>query len=511
MSRAPRPKNPYIGLAVLMLAVLLISIDATVLSFALPALSADLDPTGVELLWIVDSYGFAIAGLLLTMGTLGDHIGRRRVLLVGAALFGAASATAAFSTSVPQLIAARVLLGIGGAALMPPTLSLIRTLFPNSQKRARAIAVWAATFSVGAATGPIIGGALLEHFHWGAVFLINLPVVALLLVGGRLLLPESRNPNPGRFDIPGGVLSVTAIVPGVYAIKSVAEVGGFTLQAAAALAFSVVATTTFIWRLKTAKDPLLDINLFSNRDFSAIVVVNGLSMFILIGLLFVLSQFLQGAAGLSPLEAGLLLLPGLVASALASLAAGHLVGRFHPGRVVAFGMALAGVGSLLFAFAGADKPWLVGAAFAVLEIGLGIVDPVTTDAIVGSVAPEKSGAASSISEVGYELGGAFGTAVLGSVLVAIYAGNLTRWLADSKAPAGVDATPATHTIGAARDLAEQVGGSFGNQLLAVAQDSFVAAASVTGILAAVVSFGAAALALTVRRRPAVIAEKVRVG
>lgn len=501
MPPASRRTNPYLGLAVLMLAVLLISIDATVLSFALPALSADLDPTGVELLWIVDSYGFTIAGLLITMGTLGDHIGRRRVLLAGAVVFGVASALAAFSTTVGQLIAARVLLGVGGATLMPSTLSLIRTLFPDDRERARAIAVWAAMFSVGSAAGPLVGGAILEHFHWGAVFLINLPVVGLLLIGGWLLLPESRNPDPGRFDIPGAAFSVVSIVPGVYAVKSVAESGGVNLGAVAALLVATAATAAFVWRLRTAEYPLFDLRLFRDRVFSVIVVVNALSMFILIGLLFVLSQFLQGASGISPLQAGLLLLPGLAASAVASLGVGAAAGRFRPRSLVAFGMVLAGIGSLAFAFTRADQPWLVAVAFSVMGIGLGIVDPVTNDIIVGSAPPESTGAASAISEVGYELGGAFGTAVLGSVLVAIYSGELTRWLAKTASPPGVDATPATHTIGAARDIAAKVGGPFGSELLTVARDSFVHAAGVTGILASITAFGAAVLVITVRPRP----------
>lgn len=500
MPASQRRVYPHTGLAVLMLAVLLISIDATVLSFALPALSADLDPTGVELLWIVDSYGFAIAGLLITMGTLGDQIGRRRVLLAGALVFGGASALAAFSGSVPQLVLARVLLGVGGATLMPSTLSLIRTLFPDARRRARAIAVWAAMFSVGSAAGPIIGGALLEHFHWGSVFLINLPVVAVLVLGGLVFLPESRNPEPGRFDVPGAALSVVSIVPGVWAVKSVAESGGLSVQAVIAFLVATLAAVAFFWQMRTAASPLLDLALFGNRDFRVIVVVNALSMFMLIGLLFVLSQFLQGASGISPLQAGLLLLPGLVGSAIASLGVGFFATRFRPGRVVALGMALSGVGAGLFAIAEASQPWLVALAFAILGIGLGIVDPVTNDIIVGSVPPERTGAASAISEVGYELGGAMGTAVLGSVLVAIYSRDIISWLAGNDAPTGVDVTPATHTIGAARDLAESLGGRFGGQLLSVAQDSFVHAAGVTGVMSALIAFAAAALVFGVDGR-----------
>lgn len=493
--------HPALGLTVLMLAVLLISIDATVLSFALPALSADLDPTGVELLWIVDSYGFAIAGLLITMGTLGDHIGRRRVLLAGTVVFGAASAMAAFSGSVQELIAARVLLGVGGATLMPSTLSLIRTLYPDDRERARAIAIWAAMFAVGSAAGPIVGGALLEHFHWGSVFLINLPVVTILLLGGWLFLPESRNPNPGRFDVPGAALSVVSIVPGVWAVKSVAESGALTGQIILALLVATAATGAFIWRMRTAAHPLIDLSLFANRDFSVIVIVNGLSMFMLIGLLFVLSQFLQGASGISPLRAGILLLPGLVASAVASLAVGFFATRFRPGRVVALGMTLAGIGAGVFAFAEATQPWLVALSFMILGMGLGIVDPVTNDIIVSSVPAERTGAASAISEVGYELGGAFGTAVLGSVLVAIYSGDVARWLAGTEVPERLDVTPATHTIGAARELAEDIGGAFGGELLDVASNAFVHASGITGILSALTAFLAAALVFGVGSRP----------
>ncbi|WP_308010446.1 MFS transporter [Blastococcus sp. LR1] len=228
------PLRRWSALAVLALPVLLISVDMTVLGFAVPALSADLGPTSTELLWIVDIYSFLLAGLLVLMGNLGDRIGRRRLLIAGAIAFGLASALAAFATSPEMLIAARALLGLGGATLMPSTLALLRSVFPDDRERRLAIAIWAAAFSGGAAVGPIIGGVLLERFWWGSVFLVNAPVMVLLVIGALVLLPESRNPLPGPFGVPSGLLSIAGVLPVVYALKTVAKDGP---SATAALAW----------------------------------------------------------------------------------------------------------------------------------------------------------------------------------------------------------------------------------------------------------------------------------
>lgn len=292
-------RSPALALAALVLPVLLISIDMTVLGAALPVLAEDLDPGAAEQLWIVDAYSFVLAGLLVTMGTLGDRIGRRRLLMWGAAAFGIASVLAAFAPTAGTLVVARALLGLGGATLMPSTFSLIKTTFPEPRRRATAVAVWSAAFSGGAAAGPVVAGVLLEHFWWGSVFLINVPVIVLLLVVGPLVLPESRDPHPGPFDLTSAALSLVAMFPLVSALKTVATEGP-TVGAALSAAVGVAAGTLFVRRQRRLAHPLLDLGLFSRPSFSVSVTTNLLGVFALVGLLLLLPQYLQSVLGHSP-------------------------------------------------------------------------------------------------------------------------------------------------------------------------------------------------------------------
>ncbi len=469
----------------LVTAVLMLGIDATVLALAIPALSADLAPSATELLWIGDIYSFAVAGLLVTMGALADRVGRKRVLLVGATGFGLASALAAFAPTAETLIAARFLLGVTGATLMPSTLSLIRNLFPEPRERTRAIAIWSAAASAGVALGPLVGGVLIEHFWWGAVFLINVPVVIALVVAGWLLLPESRDPRPGPFDLVSSALSMLAVVPLVFAVKHVAD-GGADLLALTTAAVGVLAGWAFIRRQRRLPSPMIDVALFRNAAFSGAVLATLISVFALSGLLYFFSQYLQLARGFTPIQAGLAELP----STLASLAAIALVGltlrRFGLGRSIATGLALTSLGLLLVAATeGAESYVWLAMALVPLGLGVGLTLTLCTDAVVGTAPAHKAGAASAISETAYELGVALGIAVLGSLLSVLYRSGLAL-------PAGLPA-----------ETGDQVRESLASavtvlppdsELVHTAQEAFVHAMQTTAVIAALLALAGAVIA-----------------
>jgi MFS transporter, DHA2 family, multidrug resistance protein len=308
VAAAKAGRREWIGLAVIALPCLLYSMDLTVLYLAVPKLSADLAPSSTQLLWIVDIYGFLVAGSLITMGTLGDRISRRKLLLIGAAAFGAASVLAAFSTSAEMLIAARALLGVAGATLAPSTLALIRNMFLDDRERSVAIGVWAASFSAGAAIGPLVGGVLLEFFWWGSVFLVGVPVMLLLLVLGPLLLPEYRDPDAGRLDLVSAGMSLTAVLAAIYGLKRIAE-HGLAWEGAVFIVAGIAIGLAFIRRQRTLASPLIDLDLFRVRAFSASLITNILTVFAALGSFFFVGQYLQLVRGFSPLEAGLWTLP----------------------------------------------------------------------------------------------------------------------------------------------------------------------------------------------------------
>src|SRR5918992_1494152 len=341
-------RREWIGLGVLALACLMYVMDLTVLHLAVPALSDALRPTSAQLLWIIDIYGFMVAGFLITMGTLGDRIGRRKLLLIGAVAFGAGSVLAAFSSSAEMLIAARALLGVAGATLAPSTLSLIFNMFHDPQQRTFAVAVWIASYSAGAVIGPVVGGLMLEFFWWGSVFLLALPVMALLLVLGPFLLPEYRDPDAGRIDLPSAALSLAAVLAAIYGLKQIAQDGVDLLPVLAIVAGAVLGLV-FVRRQRTLAEPMLDLDLFRIRAFSASLAAYGLSIAVLFGAFVFILQHLQLVLGLSPLEAGL----WMVASGIAFIAGGVvtpvLVRRLRPGFVMAGGLALGALGFALLA------------------------------------------------------------------------------------------------------------------------------------------------------------------
>jgi MFS transporter, DHA2 family, multidrug resistance protein len=413
-------RREWIGLAVIALPSLLYSMDLTVLYLAVPSLTRDLDPSASQLLWITDIYGFLIAGLLLTMGTLGDRIGRRRLLLIGAAGFGAASVLAAFSTSAEMLIAARAVLGVAAATLAPSTLSLIRNMFHDPGQRTVAIGLWVTSYSVGAAIGPLVGGLLLEHLWWGSVFLLAVPVMVLLLIVGPRLLPEYRDPEPGRFDLVSAGLSLVSVLAVIYGVKRAAE-GGIGTGSALSIALGLAVGAVFLRRQRRLDDPMIDLGLFRAPAFSASFAANGLALFTVFGLDLFIAQYLQLVLGMGPFEAGLWTLPVTAGFIAGSNLAPMIAARIRPGSVVAGSLAVTAVGLGILTQLGTEPELAVlVAGSVVMAFGAAQVVTLSTDLIVGAAPPERAGTASGISETGAELGGALGIALLGSVGTAVY-------------------------------------------------------------------------------------------
>lgn len=481
-------RREWIALSVLSLAVFLLAVDGTVLSIAVPALSAALEPTSTQLLWIGDIYSFALAGLLVTMGNLGDRIGRKRLLLIGAVGFGIASAIAAFSPTAEMLIAARALLGVAGATLMPSTLSLIRAMFTQARQRTTAIAVWGAMATGGAAAGPLIGGVLLEHFWWGSVFLINVPIMLVLVVLGIKLIPESRNPHPGVFDLLSAALSLAAIVPIVYAVKELAG-GHAGIEAAVAGIVGVVALVLFVRRQKRLAHPLIDVSLFNRPAFAGAVGANFLAIFSLSGLLFFLSQYLQLVRGFGPLDAGVRQLPLTLASVTSALLVGVLLARVGRGRLIGAAMLFAacGLGLLVLAEGKPNYLWLA-LALTVIGLGIGLALTLTTDAVVSAVPADRAGAASAVSETAYELGVALGIALLGSLHALLYRSALD--------PMNLGATgdAVRSSLASAAAVASGLPASQAAAVLAAAQNAFVHAMQITTVAMACVLVIAAIVA-----------------
>ncbi|MEV4222690.1 MFS transporter [Nonomuraea sp. NPDC049725] len=487
----------WLGLFVLTLPTVLLALDATVLNLAVPHLGADLEPTGAELLWAVDIYGFMIAGFLVTMGRLGDRIGRRRLLMAGALGFGLASALAAVSTSPEMLIAARALLGIAGATLMPSTLALISTMFKDPRQRGVAISVWVTCFSVGVAVGPVLGGALLEWFWWGSVFLLALPVMALLLVAAPLLLPEYRDPEAGRIDLASVVLSLLTVLPVIYGVKHLAEHGPGPLAAGAVLA-GVVFGALFVLRQRRPADPLLDLRLFANRAFSAALLVLLLGLGLMGGLYLFVTQYLQLVAGLSPIVAGLWLLPAAVAVTAASSLTPALTRRLRPGYVLGGALLLSAPGYVMISQVGTgDLPLLV-TGFVLVYTGIGPLMALGTDLVVGSAPPDRAGSAAAMSETGMEFGIALGVAGLGSAVTAVYRGELGGTLPGSL-PGPVAETVRDTLAGA---VAADLPGPVAAQVLERAREAFTDGLNLAaGIAAAVVTVLAVAAVALLRQPP----------
>jgi DHA2 family multidrug resistance protein-like MFS transporter len=495
-------RREWVGLAVIALPCMLYSMDLTVLYLAVPSLTTDLEPSSTELLWITDIYGFFLAGFLITMGTLGDRIGRRRLLLIGAGAFGIGSVLAAFSTSVEMLIVTRALLGVAAATLAPSTLSLIRNMFLDPSQRTFAIGVWTTSFSVGAALGPLIGGLLLEFFWWGSVFLIAVPVMLLLLALGPSLLPEYRDPEAGRLDLLSAGLSVVAVLALIYGLKEIA-VGGFEEIPLFSIVLGLAFGALFVRRQQRLEDPLIDLGLFRRRGFTTPLAALVATFAVTFGMLLFIAQYLQLVLGKSPLEAGLWTVPssfGFIAGAMLSPL---LVRTIRPAFVVAGGLTLAAGGlALLIGLDSRSSVALVVAVSVVLSLGVAPSITLGTDMIVSSVPPERAGVASGISETGTEFGGALGIAVLGSIGVAVYRNDVSDTM-----PVGIPpeaSAEATDTLGGAVDAVETLPDALGAALLDVAREAFTLGFQVAAVTSAAVALATAVL-VAVRLRGTVIA------
>ncbi|GAA1445396.1 MFS transporter [Nocardiopsis tropica] len=491
-------RREWAGLALLLVPAMLVMMDLSLLHLAVPRLSADLAPTATQLLWITDIYGFLIAGLLLTMGTLGDRVGRRRMILVGAAAFGSASVLAAFATSAESLILARALLGAAGSTLAPSTLSLITTMFRDPGQRTFAISLWMTSFMAGGALGPVVGGVMLEFFWWGSVFLLAVPVMLPLLVFGRTLLPEFRDPDAGRLDLTSALMSLAAVLLLVYGLKETVR-GGAAVAPVLALLLGGAVATLFVLRQRRMEHPLLDLSLFRNRGFGTVLVTLLSTALLLSGVQFLVAQHMQMVLGLSPLRAGLWALPMVAGGLVAVMAASAAAGRIRPGVLFPAGLLVAACGFALLARVEADSALAVVVAGSVLMFtGLMPVSALGTDVVMATAPPERSGSAAAMTETTQELGGALGIAVIGTVGSGVYAADLGANLPEGLPEGAAEA--AGQTLGSALHAADGLSARLGAELSEVAREAFTSGLQVASAASAVLLVVLALAVLPALRR-----------
>jgi len=499
MSSTMAGRREWTALAVLCLPLLIVSMDVSVLFFAVPQIAAGLEPTAAQLLWIFDIYGFVLAGLLLTMGNVADRIGRRRLLLLGALAFGAASVLAAYAPSAEWLILARALLGVGGSTLMPSTLAIIRDLFTDPAERAKAIGIWSAVLAGGVGIGPVVAGVLLEHFWWGSVFLINVPFMALLLVAAPRLVPESRSAS-ARVDVVSSVLSLAAILPIIHVLKEIAT-DGWSPGLLAFAAVGLCAAVGFVWRQGVARSPMVDLTLFAKRGFGGSIAIQVIGMFGVMGNAVLITQYLQSVLGYSPLSAALWSLAPSVLVGAAAPGAAMLASRVGRPSVMAGGFLLGAVGFITMRGAGVHSSvWVVLVGASLVAMGLVAVATLFTEYAIGVAPADRAGSVSALVETASEFGGALGMAVLGSILANGYASRMADLL-----PGGLPATAtaaASETLGEATVIAGSIGGAQGQALLDAARSSYVGAMHVADLVAAGILALGAVIALTALPRQA---------
>jgi EmrB/QacA subfamily drug resistance transporter len=490
-------------LGVLVVSLLVVVLDNTVLNVAMRTIA---DPVGglgasqADLEWAINSYTLVFAGLLFTAGILGDRIGRRRMLVAGLILFGLASLASAYAQTPTQLIWARALMGIGGAAVMPSTLSIISNVF-DPRERGKAIGVWAGAVGLGVAIGPVVGGALLERFWWGSVFLINVPIILIGLVAVLALVPESRDPRPGRLDLVGVTLSIAGLGLLVYGIIDGGEHGFGRVQAWASILAGLAILAAFIRYERRTDHPSLDVRLFRDPRFSAAVGSIGLVFFAAMGTMFFLAFYLQLVRGFTPLEAGLMMTPFAAAQLIFAPMSAGMVKRYGPKAVCATGLALVAVTMAGFAFVGASTPlWMLIVLTFVQGAGMANVIPPATESIMSSLPREKAGVGSAVSNTVRQVGGALGVAVLGSVLSAVYRGQIDGAVAGL--PENARAV-ASESISGAYGVAAQAGPA-GGAVISAANDAFVTAmhwAAAGSALVATLSVGVVLAWLPRRSEP----------
>ncbi|MGW2812758.1 MFS transporter [Streptomyces sp. NPDC001415] len=482
-------RREWTAFVVLLLPLLLVSMDVSVLYFALPSISRELDPSATQQLWIIDVYAFALAGLLITMGSLGDRIGRRKLLLIGAAAFGIASVTAAYATSAEMLIASRALLGIGGATLMPSTMGLVRNMFRDDKQRGQAIGIWSGAMAGGVALGSVMSGIMLEHLWWGSVFLINVPAMVLLLILAPLLVPEFKDPAPGRFDLLSVPLSMGAVLPVVYGLKEFAA-DGFSVRSAICVTVGLALGTVFVRRQLTRRDAMISRELFRpGRGFGAAISLNTIAAFAMMGSAYFTTQYLQSVLDMSSLRAALWSVAPSLAIGAAAPTATAVAQKVNRAYVIAAGFAIGAAGYALLALAGTDSLWTVLAGAAVIGMGIVTVMALVSDMALASAPAEKAGSAASLLETGQEFGGALGMAVLGSIGTAVYRSDMP-----ASAP-----TAARETLGAAVAGADRA-------LAGIAREAFVHGMQYAAVGGTLILAIAAALAAGMLRGPAAAAK-----
>ena len=489
----------WLTLGVLCLSLFVIVMDNTIVNVALPTLVRELGTTTSQLQWVVDSYTLVFAGLLLAAGSLGDRFGRRGALNVGLVVFGAASTVAAFAGGVNALVAARAVMGIGAALIMPATLSILTNVFTDARERAIAIALWSAVAGVAVALGPVSGGFLLEHFWWGSVFIINIPVVAVALLAGRFLVPTSRDPAAPRIDWGGALLSIVGLTALVWSIIEAPERGWTSSGVVGGFAVAVVVLATFVrWELRSS-EPMLDLRFFTNARFTAASAAITLIAFALFGFIFMATQYLQFILGYSALAAGVHTLPFAGAVILTAPLSSKLVERFGTKLVVTFGLLSFAAGMLTAAGTTIDSTYSrVFLAMVLMGGGMGLASAPATESIMGSLPKEKAGVGSAVNDTTRELGGAFGVAIIGSVLSSLYAARLGDNL-DGTVPAPVLDT-AKESMGSALAVGNQLGGSDGARIIDAARDAFVHAMTRASLVTA--AFAALGAVVALRWLPA---------
>ncbi|WP_414940373.1 MFS transporter [Amycolatopsis sp. cmx-11-51] len=493
-------RREWIGLVVLALPTLLLSLDFSVIYLAVPDLSVDLGADSTQQLWIADIYGFMMAGFLVTMGTVGDRIGRRKLLLIGAVLFGVASILAAFSTSAGMLIAARALMGVSGATLMPSTLALISTMFKNPRQMGVAIAAWMACFMGGMALGPVVGGVLLDSFWWGSVFLLGVPVMVVLLAVGPVLLPESRDPDPGKLDLVSVALSLLAVLPFVYGLKELLK-AGFDGLPVVSLVLGAVFAVAFVSRQRKLADPLMDLSLFRDRAFSTALLVGSMIPALQGGTYFLIAQHLQDVEGLSPISAGLWLAPSSAIMIGTILVAPVLARRVRPAYLFCVGLLTAAAGFVVLTrIDGPGQLLELWIGYAIMALGVGLPAGLGTALVLGAAPQEKAGSASAVSEAGNDLGVAMGVAVLGSVCTLVYRGEFAGQVPGGLPPS---ATAAADNLAAAVPVAGQLPSPQGPELLAAARAAFTTGLNTVAIICSALFVALAVLsAVALRHVPA---------